>query len=289
MIIRLLAVIFFCFLAVVLYNYDKAAREVAVEKKTAVASVVRPQYRRLLIRDEIFGRYSADTPPDSVCYGILRKSDLKKIPHFALKKIPLTRLNSSKEKRFFMKVIASVAGKVNDIVEEHRKIVLSVAKKREKSIKLTRNEAELFDKICRFYQTKNISKLLLRVAPVPLSLAVAQAVLESRYGGDRTIRRLNAYFGLMKASDYLIKFDNLFNAAIAYVKTLNVNENYKEFREQRAIMIAKTGTADGLQLAPLLKNYGSDKKYVQLISELIRLYDLSVLDKRSGVDVSEKL
>jgi uncharacterized FlgJ-related protein len=227
------------------------------------------------IRDEIFKCDQVNESSNAEKLRILRKTPLKNVPSLALKNLPLLNASIKADRTFFIKSIISTMNKVNQIVMEHRQLLLSVEGKKKKSIKLTEFESSQFKKICKFYQTENFRELSLRVMPIPTSLAVAQAILESRFGSDKTIQKLNAYFGLAVSSVRLLKFDSLFNSAIAYMKTLNVHPQYKEFRNQRAIMMAKTTKVDGLKLASFVDNYGTNKNYRKLIQSIIKLQNLN--------------
>ncbi|MDR1982520.1 MAG: glucosaminidase domain-containing protein [Holosporaceae bacterium] len=243
-------------------------------------STTEKSYRYANIRDEIFECHRVNRSLNTDHHKILQETDLNKVPYLALEGIP--HLNSSLKgnRDFFIKAIASTAGKVNEIIMKQRQLVLSMREKQRKHINPTKHERDRFDKICRFYQTKDFSELLLKVAPVPVSLAVAQAVLESQFGSDRIIYLSNAYFGLAKTKTSLFKFDNLFNSVIAYTKTINVNRRYHEFRRQRALTLQKNQKINGIKLASCIGNYGTDKNYQKLVLKLMRLHNLHVLDKK---------
>ncbi|MDR0581221.1 MAG: glucosaminidase domain-containing protein [Holosporaceae bacterium] len=232
----------------------------------------------VVVSDELFERDRASESEDIKNHEILRKSGFAETQYLILKGIPLTNSALKEDRVFFIKAIASTIGKVNEIVMEQRNFILSIEEKRQKRVKLAVSEVEQWKKICNFYETCDFPELLRRVAPVSISLAVAQAIIESKYGSNKVIWRLNAYFGLMKSKTTLLKFDSLFGSAIAYVKTLNVNRRYREFRKQREIMMKESGKIDGLKLVPFLKNYGVDKNYSKLVLQLIRQCKLSIFD-----------
>ncbi|MDR2782167.1 MAG: glucosaminidase domain-containing protein [Holosporaceae bacterium] len=231
-----------------------------------------------VIRDEIFRCDQVRESNNYEHHKILRDKN-QLIRPLALKSIPQINPSSKTDRDFFVKAISSVVKKVNEIVIEQRKLVLLVQKKRREFKELTANESEQFKKICYFYQTKDMRELLLRVAPVPVSLAVAQAALESKFGSDRTMHQLNAYFGLAKSKIHLVKFDSLFNSVIAYIKTLNVNPCYNIFRQQRALMLNGSKRLDGVKLASCLGNYCTNRKYSDLLCKLIETHKLYALDQ----------
>ena len=191
-----------------------------------------------------------------------------------------TNLRSRYERINFMKSIVAVMNWVNSCIIEQRNLVLSVKEKRKNHIELSNLEKDRFSKICSFYRTRNIDELLNRVAPIPISLAVSQAILESGYGSNPIIYRNNAFFGMMKNAEYLHSFNTLLESAIAYSKTLNVHSSYKNLRKQRAFMIAKSQKIDGKKLAAFLGVYSTNQKYHQLILQLMEENNLQLFDTK---------
>ncbi|MDR3187542.1 MAG: glucosaminidase domain-containing protein [Holosporaceae bacterium] len=232
-------------------------------------------------RDKLFRCALVSKILDRECHSILKKLALRsgKIPNFPLGMIPLMNSQNQSDRDFFMKSIAATVNCVNKNILRQRKFVKLVQDKRRRGIQLTKEEEEYFAMIREFYQTKSIDDLLIRVAPIPVSLAVAQASLESGFGRDRTIHAMNAYFGLAKTKDKLLSFDSLYKSAIAYAKTLNVNLCYREFRRQRAIMMSRSQKIDGAKLSPFLKLYGTDKNYRNLVQKIISFHGLASLDR----------
>ncbi|MDR0968086.1 MAG: glucosaminidase domain-containing protein [Holosporaceae bacterium] len=209
---------------------------------------------------------------------ILEKADITAIPNFALKNIPPVASSYNFSRSLFIRAVASTIGKVNEFIEKQRKFVAFVWEKEKRFEPLTTRESERLRKIRRFYQTSDFVELLLRVAPIPVSLAVAQAALESRFGSDRRICRRNAYFGLVESRTSLIRFDTLFNSAVAYAKTLNVNPRYGNFRRRRRLIMESSKKLSGTELIPFVAGYGTNKNYAKLALKFIRCYNLEILD-----------
>jgi len=231
------------------------------------------------IRNELFEFHLVNKANNIQHHEILKDIAARKIPHLPLHSIPLIDFSLSNGRNFFIRAIASVVGFVNDRIMKHRELVLLVQEKQKKNIPLTEDERQLFNKICTFYRTKNFEELVMRVAPVPVSLAVAQAALESNFGSNNHIYKSNAYFGLMVSSTRLLKFDNLFSSAVGYSKTLNVNPCYREFRKHRARMLLRSEKIDGLALLQFMHSYGTDKNYRTSTEKIIRFHKLSCFDE----------
>lgn len=205
------------------------------------------------------------------------RADSKTIPSLALSSIKKVDRTSKDEREMFIKSIVAVMKSVNKAIMEHRSIVIA-AKHRGKS-KLSEDQAKKFKMICSFYQTSDINELLRRVAPVPISLAAAQAALESGFGSDNFIHDRNAYFGMMKNQKELYSFDTLFEAAIAYTKTLNVNKNYRRFRAERLKMLKTSKKIDGMRLCAYIEKYCVRKIYRRRVLHLIKEYRLQNQDQ----------
>lgn len=207
--------------------------------------------------------------------GVLHNLELSKVPSLPVKKIPLIRARKRSDKYLFIKSIASVMNYVNYKIIEQRAIL----EKKRHAFNLSPREKRMLSKMYKFYHSRNINELLIRVAPIPVSLAVAQAALESCFGSDKNISGMNAYFGLVRDPIHLLRFDTLLESAIYYSKTLNVNDAYRSFRKNRIRMIFNNERISGKQLVTSLNKYSSNHRYVELVAKIIKDYDLNDLDK----------
>ena len=123
---------------------------------------------------------------------------------------------------------------------------------------------------------------------IPVSLALAQAAIESGWGTSRFARQGNALFGQWawqasqgikpaKASNsraVVRSFPNLFGSVRAYMHNLNTHASYASFRERRKIMRGRPRTDLGFQLASHLDSYAEiGTAYVDKLRTLIRTND----------------
>ncbi len=122
------------------------------------------------------------------------------------------------------------------------------------------------------YKIKNsdISELKIRMDIVPVSLAIAQAAIESGWGTSRFALEGNALYGQWTWSDKGLKplgnvdgdhkvmhFKILMASIKAYKKNLNTHSGYIEFREARANLRNRNERVTGLKLTQYLDKYSA--------------------------------
>ena len=126
--------------------------------------------------------------------------------------------------------------------------------------------------------------LLLRVAPVPNSLALAQAAIESGWGQSRFAKEGNALFGqwawtqsagikpLDASNDRAVirSFATMYDSVFAYMHNLNTHRAYSDFRDVRADAYQKGEIPSGLLLSRYLTAYAElGEKYVYSLQAMI--------------------
>ena len=141
------------------------------------------------------------------------------------------------------------------------------------------------------YKIKNsdISELKIRMDIIPVSLAIAQAAVESGWGTSRFALEGNALYGQWTWSDEGLKpLDNdggdhkvmrfkILTASIkAYKKNLNTHSGYIEFRNARANLRNRNEKVTGLKLTQYLDKYAATgKEYTKNIELTIKKNSLS--------------
>ena len=140
-----------------------------------------------------------------------------------------------------------------------------------------------------------IDQLLLRIAPLPPSLVLAQAAIESAWGTSRFARQGNNLFGqwcyqkgcglvpLRRSADSkheVAKFDSVAAAVEAYLHNLNTHRAYKDLRVLRAELSSAESSASGHQLAQTLLYYSELRQvYVDEVQAVIRINKLHGYDE----------
>ncbi|WP_192484035.1 MULTISPECIES: glucosaminidase domain-containing protein [Cysteiniphilum] len=136
-----------------------------------------------------------------------------------------------------------------------------------------------------------INHLLLRVNIIPESLTLAQAIVESNWGGSRFAVHGKNYFGLHCFSqgcgiapkyptpgviDEVSEFTDVSAGIADYYRVLNTLAPYAEFREQRAQLIM----LNGYDLADYLQSYSGlkGKEYATILKTVMRHNNLGQYD-----------
>ncbi|MDX2143638.1 MAG: glucosaminidase domain-containing protein [Rhodospirillaceae bacterium] len=143
--------------------------------------------------------------------------------------------------------------------------------------------------------TALLDELLLRVAPMPVSMALAQAAEESAWGLSRFASEGNALYGqwvwndkagmvpTARGSDEthsVRAFRDILESTLSYAHNLNTHWAYEDFRKMRANMLNSSGRLDGAALAGTLTRYsGRGQAYVESLRGIIRSNGLAALDQ----------
>ena len=199
-----------------------------------------------------------------------------------------------RKKKFIADLFPVIHSANQDIIEK-RNIFFKIEKKIQ-SNNLNVLEAAILKKLFNEYKVKNndLAELKKRIDIVPISLAIAQAAIESGWGTSRFAQEGNAYFGQKiigikvdgirpkDSENPLIKvriFENLNDSVKAYLNNLNTHFAYKNFRKSRNELRSFGRTLEGEVLANQLKKYSElGNEYINNVQKIIRKNNLSKFD-----------
>ena len=141
----------------------------------------------------------------------------------------------------------------------------------------------------------NLGNLLVRVDIIPISLALAQAAIESGWGTSRYSREGNAIYGQytfdeskgLKPKDrnkndqfFIKKFSNLSESVRSYLKNINTHLAYADFREERKKLRMSGESLSGYKLVNFLKDYSERKEfYIKDVKEIMTSNNFQKFDK----------
>ena len=189
-------------------------------------------------------------------------------------------------KKIFVKVMLPLILKVNEDVLAERRRLEHLDAVMASGGRLTLNDVAWLDYMTEAYGVagSDIDALLRRVDVVPVSLALAQAAIESGWGTSRFARHGNAVFGQkawnahaglvprnrdLDKTHVVRSFQDLRAAVFAYVCNLNRHPAYAAFRGMRARLRAHEEPLDSHALATTLDHYAEEPDYIRHVHTLI--------------------
>lgn len=221
-------------------------------------------------------------------------SGLLEVPNLFVPIVPrgLDTLPVGDKKAIFIRFMLPLILNANQEIWEQRKIL--------EEAKNTADYQTIIN-IAKMYQINtdavNIDELVRlvneRVLPVPTSLALAQAAIESGWGTSRFSIQGNALFGQwswspgsglkpLEASNsqaVVRSFPEIQGSVTAYMKNLNSHYAYQEFRELRNSYVSDGKWPDGLDLASAMHPYAEiGDHYVDSIKNIIMQNNLGRFD-----------
>ncbi len=229
----------------------------------------------------------------TVAIFIVALADRDPLPNFSQYK------QVQEKKRAFFDYMLPLVNQENQFVLEDRNYLLALEQEAgELSFFQRRTLIELADYY--YVDRKNrsdsqiVAQLLLRVDPVPPSLALAQAAIESAWGTSRFAVQGNNLFGqwcykkgcglvpLQRSSGShheVAKFATVAESVESYIRNINTHRAYTDLRAARASLRSEDKSASGYQLAENLLDYSElREKYVHEVQAVIRINNLARYD-----------
>ena len=224
-------------------------------------------------------------------YDLSKVRKSKKVKPFYISLLPkdISLIEDTKErKELFIKIVLPLILSENDKIKKDRKKLFKILAKKSNS----KQERNWLKRKFKEYKIKNsdISELKIRMDIVPVSLAIAQAAIESGWGTSRFALEGNALYGQWTWSDNglkplendddqnhkVMRFKILTASIKAYKKNLNTHSGYIEFREARANLRNRNEKVTGLKLTQYLDKYSAQgKKYTEILKTTIKKNSLS--------------
>jgi Bax protein len=223
----------------------------------------------------------------------------KPVPRLHLASLPSDLAgmqNAKRRKTVFLTLVLPMILEANTHIAVERRRLLYVSAMVKSGLSVPANLKPWLERLARRYKTDpgRLDILLKRVDVVPVSLAMAQAAIESGWGTSRFATQGNAIFGqwttaggkgLVPAAREEGKthkvraFDRLSDSVAAYILNLNTHRAYRGLRALRQEARKKGVRPNSLTLAAGLEPY-SEKgmEYVELLRSIIRVNRLAPFD-----------
>ena len=215
------------------------------------------------------------------------KIECENVLPIVYKKVPsLNNLPVKIKKTKFIDIVLPSILIANFKIKTKRKRIITIRKKLEKGEKLTYSEERFLSQMLKEYKTDSIEELLKRLNTVPVSIAIAQAAIESGWGSSRFFVEANNVYGMwtfkknrknkIKAKNnkvYLKKYPDILSSVEDYIYSLNVSWAYERLR------LVRLKYSDPLILSNYLEKYSTlRKKYVKRVKTIIMENNLEKYD-----------
>jgi len=205
--------------------------------------------------------------------------------------------NIKAQKKAFVNILLPLIQKENQKIIQIRRKIIKIFN--DPYYLLNKEKIVFLTKIAKEYKIKDINnkkEFLMKIDTVPISLALAQAAIESGWGKSRFVKEANNLFGHWEYSskglqpkskydhikiEYSIKiFPSLESSIATYIRNLNRNPAYKEFRDIRYKYKSKNIPFTGIIAAKTMRLYSQKKdEYVKLLQKMITQHHWDRFDK----------
>ena len=200
--------------------------------------------------------------------------------------------DTTKKKELFIQIVLPLILAENQKILKDREKLFTILEKSFNSI----GERVWLKRRFKEYKIEDsdLAELKTRMDIIPVSLAIAQAAIESGWGTSRFALEGNALFGQWtwgkkgiepkekdsKKKFKILNFQILRASVRAYKNNLNTNNGYKEFREARALLRQNDEKISGLKLAKYLFRYAATgKEYTTSLEKSIKANSLDDFDE----------
>lgn len=200
-------------------------------------------------------------------------------------------------KRIFFKTVLPAVLRANAEIRRQRRFLNRVAVKRAAGVTLDLATQWRLAKLAERYETQPeaLTTLRRRVDVIPPSLALAQAAIESGWGGSRFAQTANALFGqrsyncqscglkprgVSASANFVVTgFPTIFASVKAYMRNLNTHRAYVDLRRRRWRARQEGRPLDGRELAAGLLRYSErGPAYIKDVRQIIASNDLTDFD-----------
>lgn len=224
----------------------------------------------------------------------LSSGQVIEVTAFYARELPDLRTVEANERKviFISTVLPHILRANQELLERRRRIKIDYANDNTDRI---RKWAELYG--IKNAKDQNVDQLydelMSRVDAIPVSLALAQAIVESGWGTSRFARQGNALFGewawseskgikpLSPSNDRAVvrSFVSIFDSVRSYMHNLNTHNAYQNLRIERQKYREGDQNILTQRLIPTLDKYAQDGDiYIRKLKNIVRTNNLQIYD-----------
>ena len=232
--------------------------------------------------------------PAELDYDVFDKS--QSVPRLFISRMPaLDKEDAQRRKQQFIQIMLPLILKVNDEISTHKQVIMTALKSGNEDVLDVFARKYGLSKLQQSREQRRLS-LQIRVQPIPVEIALAQAAVESGWGQSRFTHEGNALFGQWvwdvskgikpaQASNSraaVRAFPDLISSVRSYMTNLNTHHAYEAFRKRRSeLHLSGDIDVSGLQLVPFLYRYAeTGSEYVETLTQMIKQNELHKLASR---------
>ena len=279
------------------YSQPKIKKELKKEKKQKEAALPKEEKTEENLQENTVSLNSETTINlfTDLEYTLERVRNGQQVKPIYFTKLPkdLKALGDTrKKKEVFIQIVLPLILAENEKIIEDREKLFKILEKSFNSI----GERVWLKRRFKEYKIddSDLAELKTRMDIIPVSLAIAQAAIESGWGTSRFALEGNALFGQWtwgkkgiepKDKDAnkkfkILNFQILRASVRAYKNNLNTNNSYREFREARALLRQNDEKITGLKLAKHLFRYAATgREYTLSLEKSIKMNSLNDFDE----------
>ena len=198
------------------------------------------------------------------------------------------KLSVKEQKREFKRILLPMIEKENQKILKERNEVIQIFK--DPTFMLERDKIIRLSKLAKKYKIKDIydkEEFLKKIDVIPPRLILAQGAVESAWGRSYFVKEANNIFGQWdysgkglvprrrdaNATHTIRVFSSLEESLAVYMRNLNRNPAYKEFRELRYRCREENKTFSAEMAATTLHRYSElGQKYVQILKTIVKQF-----------------
>ena len=227
----------------------------------------------------------------------------KPLPRMYFSHIPnnIDKYEIHEKKKVFLSLLLPIALRGNELVLQERKLIDSIFKKNNiykieyfsKKYKIKNFKKINYSNLTNNQLTEIKKELLIKINKIPISMILAQAIIESGWGSSRFAKEGHALFGEwtwendvgikpkenLDANFSVKKFKNLLESMNSYILNLNRHPAYKNMRNYRNLMNKSGNIITGYDTANYLESYAEiGFAYITKVIKMIKSNKLTTFE-----------
>jgi Bax protein len=227
--------------------------------------------------------------------SVLVQNDTALVPVNYVGSIDFRDVNPEKRKDLFIQFLLPAIVITRERLMDDLHHVEFLEERVSKKKKIAKVDSIFLDGMKMKYETDSLKELKKRIYPHPVSMALAQAILESGWGTSGIFRKGNNIFGIMSFSSddsrykirfpdsnvkrYIRTYDSIIASVEDYYLLISKVSSYKKFRQKR------WNGAPSDELFRYINSYHESDQYINMAHSII---DSNNLKHYDNIPISPK-